>query len=77
MGTVKRDKQWFDDVNVPTRSYNKSLGLKNIKVYPPTPRQQAYDIECTCVLFLVCGTITVSIAESRQGTYYIIPPGQI
>ncbi|MBJ8109130.1 hypothetical protein COK00_12060 [Bacillus cereus] len=69
---------WYRTVNVPVRTHNKEYGLKDIKVYPANALQKSYGMVCNCILYLVCGTIRVTIAESKNnpGTIYLITPGQ-
>ncbi len=69
---------WYRTVNVPVRAHNKELGLNDIKVYPANDLQRAHGIVCNCILYLVSGSIRVTIAESKNnlGTIYLVTPGQ-
>lgn len=69
---------WYRQVNVPAKPSNKALGLDNIKVYPANALQKSHGIVCNCILYLVSGSVRVTIAESRNnpGTLYLITPGQ-
>ncbi|MGG1071373.1 hypothetical protein ABE178_16330 [Priestia megaterium] len=73
-----KQQVWYRSVKVPTRSYNKGLGLNNIKVFPANPHQRTFGIVCNCVLELVCGSVRVTIGESKHnpGTLYLATPGQ-
>lgn len=73
-----KQQVWYRSVKVPVRPYNKGLGLNNIKVFPANQLQRSYGIVCNCILDLICGSVRVTIGESKHnpGTLYLATPGQ-
>lgn len=68
---------WYQNVNVPARPHNRKLGLENIKVYSANPLQKSYGIVCNAVLYLISGSVRVTVCESKNnpGTLYLVAPG--
>ena len=69
---------WYHKVKVPCRPTNEKLGLTGIRVFNVTAKQRAVGMVCVAVIDLVCGSIRVTVAESKNnpGTLYLLTPGQ-
>lgn len=73
-----KTQAWYHKVKVPNRPTNEKLGLTGIRVFNVTAKQRAVGMVCVAIIDLVCGSIRVTVAESKNnpGTLYLITPGQ-
>lgn len=69
---------WYHKVNVPCAAENPKYGLENIRVYGVSALQKSYGMVANVIVQLSCGTIRLTVAESKKnpGTLYLITPGQ-
>ena len=72
-----KTQAWYHKVKVPCRPTNEKLGLEGIRVFNATAKQRNAGIICVAIVDLLCGSIRITVAESRNnpGTLYLITPG--
>lgn len=71
-------QKWYHKVKVPASPVNPNLGLQGIRIFNVTEMQRAHGMVCVALVDLVCGTVRITVAESKKnpGTIYLITPGQ-